>query len=64
MHHFIFHIASGGNFFEKTNFLDFKRQSERSNICDIFLESYEGLKIAILVNLGKLTRDIFRTINA
>ena len=32
--------------------------------CDHFSSSYEGLKIAILVNLGQLTRDIFRAINA
>ena len=27
-------------------------------------ESYEGLKIAILTNLGQLTRNIIRAINA
>ena len=32
--------------------------------CDHFSQSYEGLKIAILTNLGQLTRDIFRAINA
>ena len=32
--------------------------------CDYFPESYEGLKIAILTNLGQLTRDIIRAINA
>ena len=32
--------------------------------CDHFLGSYGGLKIAILGNLGQLTRDIFRAINA
>ena len=32
--------------------------------CDHFLQSYWGLKIAILANLGQLTRDIFRTTNA
>ena len=32
--------------------------------CDYFLYSYGGLKIAILANLGQITRDIFRAINA
>ena len=32
--------------------------------CDHFSVSYGGLKIAILANLGQLTRDIFRAINA
>ena len=32
--------------------------------CDHFSESYGGLKIAILANLGQLTRDIFGAINA
>ena len=32
--------------------------------CDHFLRSYAGLKIAILTNLGQLTRDIIRAINA
>ena len=32
--------------------------------CDHFSQSYGGLKIAILANLGQLTRDIFRAINA
>ena len=35
--------------------------------CDHFLQSYEGLKIvilAILTNLGQLTRDIIRAVNA
>ena len=32
--------------------------------CDRFSQSYEGLNIAILVNLGQLTSDIFRAINA
>ena len=34
---------------------------------DYFLQSYDGLKIAImaiLTNLGQLTRDIMRAINA
>ena len=31
--------------------------------CDHF-RSYGGLKIAILANLGQLTRDIFRAITA
>ena len=30
--------------------------------CDHFLKSYGGLKIAILANLGQLTRDIFRAL--
>ena len=32
--------------------------------CDHFSKNYGGLKIAILANLGQLTRDIFRTTNA
>ena len=32
--------------------------------CDHFMYSYGGLKIVILANLGKLTRDVFRAINA
>ena len=32
--------------------------------CDHFSCSYEGLKITILANLGQLTRDIIRAINA
>ena len=32
--------------------------------CDCFSFSYGGLKSAILANLGQLTRDIFRAINA
>ena len=31
---------------------------------DFFSKSYESLKIAILTNLGQLTRDIIRAINA
>ena len=29
-----------------------------------FSSDFEGFKIAILANLGQLTRDIFRAINA
>ena len=32
--------------------------------CDHFLRNYGGLKVAFLVNLGKLMRDKFRAINA
>ena len=32
--------------------------------CDHFSLSYGGLKIAILANLGQMTRNIFRAINA
>ena len=38
--------------------------SKRYFACDHFSYSYEGLKIAILTNLGQLTRDIIRAINA
>ena len=31
--------------------------------CDHFSQSYEGLKVAILTNLGQLTRDFFLAIN-
>ena len=32
--------------------------------CDHFFKSYGSLRVAILANLGQLTRDLFRTINA
>ena len=32
--------------------------------CDHFLQSYGGLKVVILANVGKLTRDVFRANNA
>ena len=32
--------------------------------CDLFSLSYGGLSIAIPANLGQLTRDIIRAINA
>ena len=37
---------------------------KRHFTCDHFSESYEGLKIAILANLGQLTRELIRAINA
>ena len=36
---------------------------KRDFTCDHFLLSYGGLNIAILADLGQLTRDIFRAIN-
>ena len=32
--------------------------------CDQFSQKYGGLMIVILANVGQLTRDIFRAINA
>ena len=37
---------------------------KRYSTCDSFSQSYGGFKIAILANLGQLTRDIFRAPNA
>ena len=37
---------------------------ERYFTCDRFSNCYGGLKIAILANLGQLTRDIIPAINA
>ena len=37
---------------------------KRCFTCDLFSQSDGGLKVAILGNLGQLTRDTFRTINA
>ena len=37
---------------------------KRCFTCDLFSQSDGGIEVAILANLGQLTRDTFRTINA
>ena len=48
----------------KSNFVVLSLNLKRYFTCDYFSWSYGGLKVTILADLGQLTRDIFRAINA
>ena len=60
----VFFSSDKQKYLKKVEFVVLSLNLKRCFTCDRFSLSYGGLKIAILANLGQLTRDIFCAIKA